>query len=138
MYGRQWGEYWSLHLRGKRVHWKKSEWLLTNSMKVTRGSKHKILTTKLNLYHKKYYVWDKSYKQIELSSEMLKDQYMCMKWLLITFSHNFAASLWELYTVYLAVIKKLLYANEFRWALSAGKLIWINFWPTELKMNVFV
>lgn len=122
MYGRQWGYIDNYII--KRVHRKKSEWLLTNSMKVTRGLKNKILTTKLNLYHKKYYVWDKSYKQIELSSEMLKDQY---KWLLITFSHNFAASLWELYTVYLAVIKKLLYANKFRWALSAGKLVWINF-----------
>lgn len=99
MYGRQWGYIDNYII--KRVHRKKSEWLLTNSMKVTRGLKNKILTTKLNLYHKKYYVWDKSYKQIELSSEMLKDQY---KWLLITFSHNFAASLWELYTVYLAVI----------------------------------
>lgn len=124
MYGRQWG-YIDNYIKGvKEFTEKKSEWLLTNSMKVTRGLKNKILTTKLNLYHKKYYVWDKSYKQIELSSEMLKDQY---KWLLITFSHNFAASLWELYTVYLAVIKKLLYANEFRWALSAGKLVWINF-----------
>lgn len=122
MYGRQWGYIDNYII--KRVHRKKSEWLLTNSMKVTRGLKNKILTTKLNLYHKKYYVWDKSYKQIELSSEMLKDQY---KWLLITFSHNFAGSLWELYTVYLAVIKKLLYANKFRWALSAGKLVWINF-----------
>ena len=123
MYGRQWG-YIDNYIKGVKEFTEKNLNDFLPTVWKWHGGQNKILTTELNLYHKKYYVWDKSYKQIELSSEMLKDQY---KWLFITFSHNFAASLWELYTVYLAVIKKLLYANEFRWALSAGKLVWINF-----------